>query len=74
MTRPDRLIQMANQIGKFFVTQPGDGAAAVADHIRDFWDPQMRGEILAWHAAGGEGLDPIAKDAVGRLTAKTPAR
>ena len=69
--RPELLIYMANQIGKFFISQPGDAADGVANHLRSFWDPQMRGEIIAWRAAGGEGLDPVCHDAVGRLEAAT---
>ncbi|MBL8554950.1 MAG: formate dehydrogenase subunit delta [Phenylobacterium sp.] len=65
--RPDRLIYMANQIARFFDDQPGDAAAGVAQHLKSFWDPQMRAEIVAWRAAGGEGLDPVAREAVGRL-------
>ena len=65
--RPERLIYMANQIAKFFAAQPGDPAAGVADHLKSFWDPQMRGEIVAWKAGGGGGLDPVADEAVGRL-------
>ena len=73
VTRPDRLIYMANQIGKFFAAQPGDGAAGVAGQMKSYWDPRKRGEILAWRAAGGEGLDPIALDAVGRLDTQPTA-
>ncbi|WP_293680655.1 formate dehydrogenase subunit delta [uncultured Phenylobacterium sp.] len=65
--RPERLIYMANQIAKFFAAQPGDPADGVANHLRSFWDPQMRADIVAWRAAGGDGLDPIAGEAVGRL-------
>ena len=65
--RPERLIYMINQIAKFFVSQPGDPAGGVANHLKTFWDPQMRGEIVAWQAAGGNGLDPVAAEAVRRL-------
>ena len=65
--RPDRLIHMINQIAKFFSSQPGDPAEGVSGHLKHFWDPQMRGEIIAWQAAGGEGLDPVAAEAVSRL-------
>ena len=65
--RPERLIYMANQIAKFFAAQPGDPASGVAAHLKSFWDPQMRAEIIAWRAAGGEGLDPITAEAVARL-------
>ncbi|WP_293905450.1 formate dehydrogenase subunit delta [Phenylobacterium sp.] len=67
MTRPERLIYMANQIAKFFAAQAGDPAEGVAGHLRSFWDPQMRAELVAWNAAGGDGLDPISAEAVGRL-------
>ena len=43
-----RLIAMANQIGRFFHAQ-GEAAvvAGVEDHLRRFWDPRMRREIVA---------------------------
>jgi formate dehydrogenase subunit delta len=63
--RPERLIYMANQIAKYFAVQPGEGgAAAVADHLHKFWDPSMRADILGWTGAGGDGLDPLAAQAV----------
>ena len=65
--RPERLIYMANQIAKFFAAQSGDPAEGTANHLKSFWDPQMRAEIVAWKAAGGDGLDPVTAEAVGRL-------
>jgi formate dehydrogenase subunit delta len=64
--KPERLIYMANQIARFFAAQP-EGAAGAAGHLKSFWDPQMRAEIIAWRAAGGDGLDPVAAEAVDRL-------
>ncbi|HEX7884549.1 MAG TPA: formate dehydrogenase subunit delta [Phenylobacterium sp.] len=64
---PDRLVHMANQIGRFFASQPGDASAAIADHLRAFWDPRMRAAIVAYVQADGEGLDPAAAAAVRRL-------
>jgi len=68
-TSDERLVTMANQIARFFASQPGDTAVAgVAQHIADFWDPRMRAHIRALAAAaGGAGLDPIARAAVERL-------
>jgi len=64
----DRLVMMANQIGKFFVPQrEGDPVAAIADHLQKFWDPRMRAAIVAHLAAGGAGLDGPVREAVGRL-------
>jgi formate dehydrogenase subunit delta len=65
---PDRLIYMANQIGKFFVSQGHDKAVlGIAEHIRKFWDPRMRSAILKHLDAGGTGLDPDVRDAVEAL-------
>jgi formate dehydrogenase subunit delta len=65
---PDRLIYMANQIGKFFSSQGEDKAVpGIAEHIRKFWDPRMRASILAHLDKGGEGLDPSVRDAIATL-------
>ena len=54
---PEKLVYMANQIGRFFVSQGADQAVAgTLDHIRKFWDPRMRAQIVAHFEAGGEGL------------------
>jgi len=64
----DRLVHMANQIGDFFMTQHGsDPAEAIADHLRKFWDPRMRKQIVAHAAAGGTGLKPDVLRAVQAL-------
>jgi formate dehydrogenase subunit delta len=64
----DRLVMMANQIGKFFTPQRGgDAVTAIADHLHKFWDPRMRSAIVAHVAAGGSGLDGPVREAVGRL-------
>jgi formate dehydrogenase subunit delta len=66
---PDgRLVMMANQIGKFFTPQRGgDPIAAIADHLRKFWDPRMRAAIVAYLEEGGAGLDDPVREAVRRL-------
>ena len=64
----EKLVYMANQIGKFFNSQGKEQAAAgTADHIRKFWDPHMRATIAAHLDAGGAGLDPVVRLAVERL-------
>jgi formate dehydrogenase subunit delta len=64
----DKLVYMANQIGKFFASQ-GEAASVdgVAAHIKKFWDPRMRATILAHLDAGGAGLDPKVRDAIASL-------
>ncbi len=65
----DKLVYMANQLGKFVATQgPEQAAAGTADHIKKFWDPRMRATILAHLQAGGQGLDPVVRAALERLT------
>jgi formate dehydrogenase subunit delta len=69
---PDRLIYMANQIGRFFAIQPHEEAvAAVSNHILKFWDPRMRKQIIAHFEKGGAGLDPIVLEAIAKI-AKAP--
>ena len=63
----DNLIRMANRIGQFFEAMPDSAEAAreVAQHLRKFWEPRMRRELLAHlDATGGEGLRPLVREAV----------
>lgn len=65
---PDKLIYMANQIATFFRTQKReDQVERVAGHLRDFWTPSMRAQLLRIVDAGGAGLDPLAVAATERL-------
>lgn len=70
---PDKLVYMANQIGKFFAHQ-GEAAAVtgIADHLAKFWEPRMRAAIQAHLAAGGAGLDPLVRQAVASLRPVAP--
>ena len=72
------LVTMANQIADFFKTSNPDRAeavAATAHHLRSFWDPRMRREIVAHLAGkGGEGLNEIARDAVRALESESSAK
>jgi formate dehydrogenase subunit delta len=62
---PEKLVYMANQIGRFFANQPPAQAIAnTADHLQKFWDPRMRRAILAHLEAGGGGLETVALQAV----------
>ena len=71
----DKLVMMANQIGKFFAPQrEGDAVAAIADHLQKFWDPRMRAAIVAHLEQGGEGLEGPVRQAVGRLEEAAPQR
>ena len=53
----DNLVLMANRIGTFFAAQPDrdEALAGIADHLRKFWEPRMRRELLAAIDAGQAG-------------------
>ncbi len=68
---PRKLIYMANQIGKFFAAQGHDNAVeGIAGHLTKFWTPAMREKIVRHLKQGGEGLDPLVREAVQTLSAK----
>jgi formate dehydrogenase subunit delta len=59
---------MANQIATFFASQGEERAVPqITAHIRQFWDPRMRKQILTLFAKGGEGLEPLAWAAIAKL-------
>ncbi len=62
---------MANDIGAFFAAEPDSGEAArgVAGHLRRFWDPRMRRQIVDHYREGGAGLSPVALAALAELAA-----
>jgi len=67
-----KLVRMANQIAGFFTPYPeAERVAGVAEHIRSFWTPAMRRDILAHAAAGGEGLDPVVAAALAGFASGT---
>lgn len=67
MSGHDSLVKMANQIAQYFASEPDRALAVqgVRQHLQSFWTPAMRrqlGERL--QADGGEGLDPLVKEAL----------
>jgi formate dehydrogenase subunit delta len=61
------LIHMANRIGDFFEPQPdrADALVGIADHLKKFWDPRMRRELLAAIDQGrAVELHPVVADAI----------
>lgn len=70
------LVQMANDIATFF-SQGGqvDDQTAAADtvgHIRRFWEPRMRSQIVAMHPKQTGDLLPVAQRAVELLAKEAP--
>ena len=68
--RIERLTAMANDIGNFFDAEPDKAEAArgVANHLKRFWDPRMRRQIIAFYRNGNGGLSHLAKTAVSLLS------
>jgi formate dehydrogenase subunit delta len=66
------LIKMANEIGAFFegATDRNEAVTSIAAHLRNFWEPRMRAQIIEY-ARGADGeLKDIVKDAVLSLDKK----
>jgi formate dehydrogenase subunit delta len=62
------MVHKANQIALFFAAYTHDEAVeGVRNHLVSFWVPRMRAQIIDYVANGGEGLHPVAVDAVKRL-------
>ena len=79
MSSPDnsgtaaKLVYMANQIATFFMSQDKATASEkTAEHLKKFWDPRMRKEIVAQLDAGGAGFSPNVRAAVEALRAALP--
>jgi formate dehydrogenase subunit delta len=68
----EALVKMANEIAAFFEAEAGKEApAAVATHLRRYWDPRMRKDMLThYDLNGGEGLEEVALKAVAILAAE----
>lgn len=72
----DLLIKMANEIGSFWQGELGADEAAngVATHIRRYWEPRMRAQMIAYfEQRQGAGLSDIAKGAVALLASQAKA-
>lgn len=63
----DSLVRMANQIGTFFEAMPDRDEAieGIAEHIKKFWEPRMRRELLAHIDSSGTGdLNGMVAEAI----------
>ena len=64
---PKTLVHLANRIGEFFQSKPDreEALQGVATHIRRFWDPRMRRQLLAHvDRQDGEGLSDLVLSAL----------
>ena len=69
-TSADHLVQMANDIGNFFRSEPvrEDAISGIANHIVKYWTKRMRQKL---EAHGDEGLDELPREAFSRLVDHT---
>ena len=62
-----KLVKMANEIAAFFEAEPERAVMleGVASHLKRFWDPRMRRELLQWvDEHQGEGLKDSVRAAI----------
>ena len=66
----ERLVKMANDISDFFSFEPDKQLAAegVKKHLLRTWEPRMRKDIVEYCQSGGEGLSPLAQQAIQLLS------
>lgn len=65
----ERLVTMANDIATYFAIEPDHATAVdgIRSHLTHFWDPVMRRQLKSYMEQGGEGLKPLAREAVAAL-------
>jgi len=72
----DHLVHMVNDIADFFV--PSSGAerapAEVAAHVKRFWEPRMRRQIIEVWRTGKAPLSEAARAAVALLAKEAAAQ
>jgi formate dehydrogenase subunit delta len=68
----EKLVRMANQIAANFEYGPDKEKAAVgvADHLKRFWTPSMRAQIVASYERDPGDLSELAQRAVAKLAAQ----
>ncbi len=62
----ERLVAMVNDIAAFFASTAvsDEAVASIAMHLKRYWEPRMRQEIIAHLAHGGAGLSEAGRRAV----------
>ena len=65
----EHLVRMVNDIADYFRSE-SDGEVAIAgvsNHLKKYWDPRMRRQIVAHLHGSGDGLSELARAAVLRV-------
>ncbi len=65
----ERLVDMVNDIANFFHSEPDHAlaVAGIAGHLRRYWEPRMRKQIIAHAEAGAHGLNDLGREGVEEL-------
>jgi formate dehydrogenase subunit delta len=68
-----KMIHRANEIARFWAPYPRDEAVAgVLTHIKSFWEPRFRRQLVEYADSGGAGLHDLVQEAVGLLSRPEP--
>jgi formate dehydrogenase subunit delta len=69
------LVKMVNEISAFWEGEAGvtEAPKSVAAHLKRYWDPRMRAQIVEHYRAGAGGLCDTARAAVGILAEQPSA-
>ena len=74
----ERLVAMVNDISAFFAGEAGpDAPAAVANHLRRFWEPRMRADIVAAFRrdpSSVRNLSDVGRGAIAELARTAPSK
>ena len=70
----EKLARMANQIAAnfYYGSDKAKGVAAVADHLRRFWNPTMRAALIDAHRRNVVDLNEVVALAVEELPEAKP--
>ena len=67
-----KMVHRANEIARFWAAYPHDEAVtAVAGHIRNFWEPRFRRQLVEYGHNGGAGLHDLVKEALRQIAPST---
>ncbi|MFN0096038.1 MAG: formate dehydrogenase subunit delta [Dehalococcoidia bacterium] len=62
----EKMVHRANEIARFWAAYPHDEAVrGVAEHIKSFWEPRFRRQLVEYANTGGAGLHDLVKEALG---------
>jgi formate dehydrogenase subunit delta len=61
-----RLVKMANEIGTFFegAAERKEAVVSIATHLRNFWEPRMRAQIIEYARRADGELKDIVREAI----------